>query len=316
MMREGGRPATTPAIRIANAPCSWGILEFGLEGQAAGYAQVLDEMRETGYAGTELGDWGFLPTEPTQLRREFEARDLELLGAFVPVALSDAEAHARGEAQAVRTAQLLAEVAGERPFIVLADDNGSNAIRTQYAGRIRPEHSLSQAQWQVFTEGANRIAARVRAQTNLRTVFHHHCAGFIETPAEVERLLALTAPQLLGLCFDTGHYRFGGGDPVVGLRQHADRIWHVHFKDHSPQVAARARAEGWDYFQSVRAGIFCELGQGDVPFAAVKAELERLGYAGWIVVEQDVLPGMGTPKESATRNRVFLSRLGFDNPGS
>jgi inosose dehydratase len=298
-------------IRVANAPCSWGVLEFELEGQTAGYAQVLDEMRETGYAGTELGDWGFMPTEPELLKRELDARGLTMLGAFVPVNLSNPEAHASGEAVAMRSGKLLAAVAGDRPFIVLADDNGKNPTRTQNAGRIRPEQGLSDAQWQVFAEGAHRIARAVRAQTGLRTVFHHHCAGFVETPAEVERLLALTDPQVLGLCFDTGHYRFGGGDPMTGLQKHSDRIWHVHFKDCQPRVATRSRAEGWDYFKSVREGIFCELGKGDVPFASVKAELERLGYDGWIVVEQDVLPGMGTPKDSAQRNRDSLRSIGL-----
>jgi inosose dehydratase len=306
------RPAA-PSPRIANAPCSWGVLEFELEGQAAGYAQVLDEMHAAGYAGTELGDWGFLPTEPARLRRELEARGLALLGAFVPVGLARVEAHAAGEAQALRTARLLAEVAGNRPFIILADDNGTVPLRARHAGRIQPDQGLSPQAWQVFAGGANRIAASVRAQTGLRTAFHHHCAGFVETPAEVQRLMGLTDPALVGLCFDTGHYRFGGGDPAAGLRQHAERIWHVHFKDHDPQVAARARAEGWDYFQAVRAGIFCELGKGDVPFAEVKSQLERMGYGGWIVVEQDVLPGMGTPRESAQRNRAFLRELGFNH---
>ena len=53
-------------IRVANAPCSWGALEFDLEGEAPGYVQVLDEIAETGYAGTELGDWGFMPTDPRE----------------------------------------------------------------------------------------------------------------------------------------------------------------------------------------------------------------------------------------------------------
>jgi inosose dehydratase len=302
------------AVRIANAPCSWGVLEFGLEGQAAGYQQVLDEMRAAGYAGTELGDWGFMPTDPGRLRDALEARGLALLGAFVPVALARAEAHTAGEAQALRTARLLAEAAGDEPFLVLADDNGTDPLRTQQAGRIRPDQGLSPKAWPVFADGAQRIAARVRDETGLRTVFHHHCAGFVETPAEVQRLMDLTDPALLGLCFDTGHYRFGGGDPLAGLRQHAGRIWHVHFKDHDPSVAERSLAAGWDYFQAVRAGIFCELGKGDVPFADVKAELDRMGYSGWIVVEQDVLPGMGTPKESAERNRRYLRGLGFDGP--
>jgi len=298
-------------LKIANAPCSWGVLEFSLEGQTAGYAQVLDEMRDTGYAGTELGDWGFMPTDPVQLKRELDARGLALLAAFVPANLSDRAAHAAGEDAAVRTARLLAGVAGTSPYIVLADDNGKNPVRTQNAGRITPEQGLSEEGWRIFAEGANRVARAVHAQTGLRTVFHHHCAGYVETPAEVEKLLALTEASVLGLCFDTGHYRFGGGDSLSGLKQHAGRIWHVHFKDCHPGVAGRSRAEGWDYFKSVREGIFCELGQGDVPFAVVKAELDRLGYDGWIVVEQDVLPGMGAPKESAQRNRDFLRSLGL-----
>src|SRR5690242_4901653 len=116
-------------IRIANAPCSWGALEFeGLAGEPIGYAQMLDELRETGYAGTELGDWGFMPTEPDALRAELDRRGLAMVGAFVPVALKNASAHAAGAATAVKTARLLAAVAerdGTPPLIVLADENGS-----------------------------------------------------------------------------------------------------------------------------------------------------------------------------------------------
>ena len=105
----------TPHIRIGNAPCSWGTLEFDeTAGERIGYAQMLDELRETGYAGTELGDWGFMPTEPAALRAELERRDLAMIGAFVPVALRDPGAHADGEARAVRTARLLAAVAEAR----------------------------------------------------------------------------------------------------------------------------------------------------------------------------------------------------------
>jgi inosose dehydratase len=298
-------------IKIANAPCSWGVLEFDLQGEAAGYAQVLNEMVETGYAGTELGDWGFMPTDPVQLRQEIHNRDLTLLGAFVPVMLKDPSAHAAGVEAAVRTARLLAGAEGNIPFIVLADDNGKIPERTQNAGRIKPEHGLSQAEWQIFAEGAQRVAEAVKKETGLRTVFHHHCAGYVETPAEIDTLLDLTDPGLLGLVIDTGHYRFGGGDPLALLKQRADRIWHVHFKDCHPEIAARSRDECWDYFTSVRNGIFCELGQGEVVFPEIKAELNKMGYNGWIVVEQDVLPGMGKPKESALRNRKYLASIGL-----
>ena len=243
-------------IKIANAPCSWGVLEFDLEGEPVGYAQVLDEMKATGYHGTELGDWGFMPTEANLLKEELQVRNLEMLGAFVPVDFSNPDAHAVGAEAAVRTAKLLAAV-GKAPFIVLADENGKNPIRTQNAGRIRPEQGLSDEQWAVFAAGLEHVARSVREATGLWCVFHHHCAGFVETPAEIEKLLALTEPELVGLCFDTGHYMFGGGDAVEGVRKHASRIRHFHFKDHEPSIAMQAHKNEWDYFTSVRNGIFC-----------------------------------------------------------
>jgi inosose dehydratase len=298
--------AAASGIQVANAPCSWGVLEFDHTAEPLGYAQVLDEMAAAGYAGTELGDWGFMPTEPARLRDELDQRGLCLLGAFVPVALEDRQAHGPGIEAALRTARLLAASSGERCFIVLAAENGADPVRTRIAGRVDAAQGLSKAQWAVFAEGAEALARAVRDETGLRTVFHHHGAGFVETPAETAALLDRTDPKLLGLCLDTGHWAFGGGDPVDALRTHRERIWHVHFKDYDASVA-----DYQDYFDAVRQGVFCELGKGDVAFSAVLAELEGSGYQDWIVVEQDVLPGMGTPLESAQRNRSFLASLGL-----
>lgn len=305
-------------IRIGNAPCSWGVLEFDLEGKAAGYAQVLDEMAELGYAGTELGDWGFMPTDPDVLAGELTRRRLTMLGAFVPVALKDPAAHEPGIVTALRVARLLRAVAdrtgGYLPFLVLADDNGKDPVRTRHAGRVTPEMGLTDAEWAVFAAGAEKVARAVYNETGLRTVFHHHCAGYVETPDEIARLLSLTDPTLVGLVFDTGHYAFGAGDCAAvadGLQRFAERIWYIHFKDCHPAVAARSRAEGWDYFESVRHGVFCELGQGCVDFPAVAAWLETRPDLTWGIVEQDVLPGMGTPKESARRNRKYLRSIGL-----
>ncbi len=300
-------------LRVGNAPCSWGTLEFeGAKGESIGFARMLDELAETGYTGTELGDWGYMPTDPERLRGELASRRLMMLGAFVPVALKEPAAHEPGIASAVRVARLLAAVAADpKPFLVLADNNGSIAERTQNAGRIRPAMGLSSSEWRVFADGANRVARAVAEQAGLRTVFHHHCAGYVETPDEIGRLLDLTDPDLLGLVFDTGHYAFGSQNaPVVeALNRFRDRIWYMHFKDLDPAVAEHSRAENWDYFESLRHGVFCELGRGTVDFPAVLRWLESTGYQGYVLVEQDVLPGTGAPRESARRNREYLRTI-------
>ncbi|MBF6611558.1 MAG: TIM barrel protein [Chloroflexi bacterium] len=304
-------------IRVANAPCSWGALEFeDMEGEQIAYPQMLDELRDTGYTGTELGDWGFMPTEPELLAQELDKRDLAMVAAFVPIAFKYPEAQAPGEVEALKVARLLASVAekGERarpPFLVLADDNGADPLRTKFAGRITPEMGLSLSEWATFTQGAERVARAVRDETGLLTVFHPHSAGYIETPGEIARFLEMTDSDLIGLAFDTGHYLYGTGTNdgervLQALDRFGARIRHMHFKDCQPEVAGRARTDGWDYFTAVRHGLFCELGRGVVPFKEVAAWLEAHNYHGWIVVEQDVLPGMGNPKVSAQRNRDYL----------
>ncbi|HLZ60612.1 MAG TPA: TIM barrel protein [Ktedonosporobacter sp.] len=353
------------AIRIANAPCSWGTLEFaGMSGERITYEQMLDELRDTGYVGSELGDWGFMPTEPVALKEELAKRSLTMVGAFVPVALKYEEEHGNGAEQALQVARLLAAVepplrgpevipvgrattlgsatesqeSDQRPFVILADANGTDPVRTRNAGRVTAEMGLNKQEWEIFARGAEHIARVVRDVTGLPTAFHHHCAGYVETPEEIARFLDLTDPALLGLVFDTGHYLYGtgprvvarptgmtsgprkGGDPTgrndglqieAGLDRFGERIWHVHFKDCQPEVANQARTEGWDYFAAVQHGVFCELGRGNVPFTTVAGWLRRRGYQGWIVVEQDVLPGMGSPKESAQRNRAYLKTIGL-----
>jgi len=300
------------SLRVGNAPCSWGTLEFDeAKGEQIPFNRMLDELAGAGYTGSELGDWGYMPTEPARLRAELDNRGLVMLGAFVPVALKHLSAHAAGIANAVKTARLLAAVAGKpAPYLVLADDNGSVPERTRLAGRIAPEAALSPQEWKVFAHGADELAHAVYEETGLRTVFHHHCAGYVETPDEIGTLLELTNPARLGLVFDTGHYCYGAGggdcDAAAALKRYGERVWYIHCKDCDPEVARRARAEEWDYFTALRHGVFCELGKGCVDFPALLQELAAREYDGYVLVEQDILPGMGTPKESARRNREYL----------
>jgi len=304
----------TKKLLVGNAPCSWGTLEFeSAKGEQVPWDRMLDELAAAGYTGTELGDWGYMPSDPAALRDALTARGLTMLGAFVPVALKYSSAHQHGVAEAVKTARLLAGVASSpAPFLVLADDNGSDPVRTKKAGRITEADGLSPVEWRTFAAGANLVARAVFEETGLRTVFHHHCGGYVETPIEIATLLQLTDPQRLGLVFDTGHYCYGAGrevDVAEGMKRLGDRVWYVHCKDCDPAVASQARKNEWDYFTALRHGVFCELGKGAVDFPAVLRLLAARGYDGYVLVEQDILPGMGSPRESAARNREYLRSI-------
>ncbi|TSA81806.1 TIM barrel protein [Deinococcus detaillensis] len=308
---------TEQKIHFGNAPCSWGTIEgFGAGVPAV---QMLDELVQAGYSGTELGDYGYLPTDLADLRAALTSRHLTMLGAYEGVYLRDPAAHAEGEARVLRVARQLAAVAdlGDpnwQPLVVLADEHSRDVARSGNAGRITADLSLDEEGWTHFAQGAERISRAVREQTGLRTVFHHHCGGYVETPAEIAEFLARTDPDLIGLVYDTGHalYGSGGSDPATVLdllNTHRKRIWYVHFKDMSAEVAAKARQIGMAYKDAVGAGVFCELGQGVVPFGAVLNALHASSYRGWVTVEQDVLPGMGEPLVSATANREYLRSL-------
>lgn len=306
-------------IRIGNAPCSWGTLEFGsVTGDRIRYGEMLDQLAAAGYTGTELGDWGFLPTEAERLAEALAARRLDLTGAYVGAPLEDKGRWADNMAVNLRTARQLAHVAARNrqdiaPFLVMALDNGTVPARIRNAGRITADLALDADQWRDLAWACNQIARIVNDETGIPVVFHHHAAGYVETPAELDRLADATDDGL-GLVFDTGHYALGAGraDTVLDAMQRlASRIAYVHFKDWSAAVARTVKARQLDYFAAVGEGIFCELGQGDVDFPAVRAWLLDQGYRGYVTVEQDVIPGLGTPYESARRSRAYLASIGF-----
>lgn len=297
-------------IKVANAPCSWGVIE-NTEGERKTYLDVINEMSAAGYVGTELGDWGFMPTDPKVLIPQLEERNLQMLGSWVSVRLYDAAYHQAGIDQAVKTAVLLAAVGGKDAFIIIGDDHSTIPLRHDKSGRITPDMILDEAGWGEYAAGAMAVAKAVKEATGLRSLIHHHGATYVETAAEIEKFLSLTDPDLIGMVFDTGHCMLGQGDPVAALKKHADRVKHVHFKDFDPSVVANADANGWGYQQMIGQGVFPELGQGAVDFAAVYSALQEIDYSGWIVVEQDVLPGMGSPAESAKRNRDYIKSIGL-----
>ncbi len=307
----GVAPGSRESIRVATAPISWGVCELDDWGLRLPWVTVLDQMAGAGYAGTELGPWGYLPTDPKDLERELGARGLALVGAFCPLTLHLAERAEEQVAEALRTATLLRDLGAE--VLVLADAGDDE--RRALAGQLPCEHvGLREPAWQRLAENAGRIAGRAR-ELGLETVFHPHAGSYVETAAEVEHLLAATARSQLGLCLDTGHLVWGGADPLDVVRRHGARVRHVHAKDVRADVLARARRAGLDFPTAVGAGLFAPLGAGLVDFPRLLDDLVRQGYRGWLVVEQDLRirserSGLA-PLRLARTSRAFLEqRLG------
>jgi inosose dehydratase len=148
-------------------------------------------------------------------------------------------------------------------------------------------------------------------RARLRTTFHHHTATYIEAHWEIERLLELTD---VGLCLDTGHLLLGRGEPITAIRDWASRINHVHLKDARLSRLEEIVAQAAPVQEIWRRQAFCALGDGDTDIAGVLDALGDIGYAGWLVVEQDVLPdpeNPGQPARDQRRNREYLRAHGL-----
>lgn len=293
-------------MKIGTAPISWGVCELPDWGVVLPYEGVLDEMADLGYAGTELGPWGYLPKDAAVLGKELRARDLALAGAFCPVTLHDPLRYDEQMASAMATCRLLADLGA--PVLVLAE--AGDADRERIAGRVRPgDPRFSQDQWKRFSEGANEIARRAK-EMGLITAFHPHAGTYVETPAETDELLRRTDASLVGLCLDTGHVFYGGGDPVALARNDPKRVWHVHLKDVSRERYERALAREMDFTAAVGEDVFVPVGQGAVDMKAVIGTLRDAGFDGWLIVEQDIRIASGSsrrPKDDARKSYAFIA---------
>jgi inosose dehydratase len=297
-------------IRVANAPISWGIMEHVELPADYPYTRVLDEIKAAGYSGTELGPYGFLPSNASALRRELELRSLKLCSAFVDIELGNAAAHADGLAFVARSARLISD-AGAR-LLILSDkvtpDRNATAGRRDEGNRL----SWNDSQWDAAKAAIREVITQCKT-VGLKVAFHHHAGSHVETPEEIDRLFSLFPADQLGLCLDTGHYVYCGGDTVAFLKKQVARVWCVHLKDLYETKAAEARAAKMNFHAAVRHGIFAPLGKGDIDFPKVVALLQEGQFDGWAVVEADVLPGgvgADAPLGNALAGRDYLRALG------
>jgi len=261
---------------------------------------ILDEIARVGYEGTQLG--GGFP-EGAELRDALHARGLRLAEVYVPIPATVDGPFADALDIADERLRLLRD--GEGEVLCLALD--SSPGRDESAGRASEPGTpvLTDAGWESLVEVIHAIADRTAA-SGTPVVFHPHGGTFIETPAEVERLVATTDPQRMGVCLDVGHYLVGGGDPVTAIRALGDRVTHVHLKDVDPAVLTRLQAGALGGLgHAIGERIFTELGGGILELDGVIAALAELDYAGWLIVEQDTT--WAPPSESAAIGRRVLA---------
>jgi len=258
--------------RTAGAPISWGVCEMPGWGVQLPAERVLAEMAQLGLRASELGSIGYLPTEADPLRSLLDSYGISLIGGFNALTLADDTRTDKVLAQAEASAALLA-AAGATEFVSCAVSSDEAWERIE----VTPQ------QWRHAWRMLERIG-EICAEHGLVQSYHPHVDSLVETADEILRVLESSPVRWV---LDTAHLRIGGLDPVGFAADHAERVQLVHLKDLVSPVAARLNAGELSFQAAVQEGMFAPLGMGDIDIAAVIGHLERSGFSGWYVIEQD-----------------------------
>lgn len=300
--------ALSERFHFACAPVSWGVQDDPGPAWEQPYERILDEILAAGYTGTELGPYGYFPTDAKVLGGSLKSRKMSMLSSFVPVPIADPQAKDKVIEQVRRVGELLSSLGAK--FLVLSDQQTPK--RRRIAGRVPVDgrESLTAGQWKLVGEVVAEVE-RAADSFGLGLVFHPHVATYVETPLEVERFFESVRSTRIGLCLDTGHCVYGGGDPADEARKYRPLLRYVHIKDIDPQTLGRARRDHLDFEQAVGAGIFSPIGEGCIDFEGFLGLLGKNEFSGWMVVEQDVIYGQTKipPVESMRNSLNYLKHV-------
>jgi inosose dehydratase len=286
-------------VRIGTAPDSWGVW-FPDDPQQVPWQRFLDEVALAGYHWIELGPYGYLPTDPEQLRDELGRRDLELSGGTVFTGFhKDDEQWGRAWEQALRVGELTTAL-GAQHIVVIPD-----LWRSDATGLALEPRTLTDEQWKKLAAGHDQLGKALLEQFGLHQQFHSHADSHVGTHAEVERLLAETDPAYTNLCLDTGHFAYYLGDTLKIIRDHPERIGYLHLKQVDPALRAATLKNDVPFATAVQQGIMVEppLGEPELPpVLELVADLDPDTFA---IVEQDMYPvsRFDAPLEIAIRTR-------------
>ena len=303
-------------VHVANAPISYGAFELtvGIDPNVPDGEHVLDEVRDAGYEGIDLGPVGYLG-QGAVLARRLEERGLGLAGAYLELPFPDGTRLAKVlpelDSMLDTFDAVVDKIPGPIPMPTIAD--AGSELRRAHPARAHVDRTVgySPDDWGAFGAGLREVVERCRAR-GYEPTFHHETGTYVEAPWEVEMVLDLSD---VGLCLDTGHLFISGGDPVAALRRWGYRINHVHVKDARRAVMDRI-IDGEKPTESIWSDeAFCRLGQGDVDVEGILRELRGLDFEGWVVVEQDIMPLTGErfaqAAEDQRANRRYLTERGF-----
>ncbi|MGA7029410.1 MAG: TIM barrel protein [Candidatus Acidiferrales bacterium] len=295
-------------ICFASAPVSWGVQDDPGPAWEQPYEQILGEIVSAGFTGAELGPFGYFPTDPGILSEALQRFGLTMLSSFVPVAITE-PSRVEKVIEHVRKVSALLSALGAR-LLVLADCQTPQ--RREITGRVPVDGSKSLAlgQWKQAAAVIRQVE-QAAADFGLHVVFHPHVATFVETPMEVERLFDALATTQVGLCLDTGHCVYGGGEPVEEARKYRSLLHYVHIKDIDAGVLGEARRQKLDFAQAIGAGVFSRIGNGCIDFDGFFRFLAESSYSGWAIVEQDVIYGetLVPPVESMRASLNYLKNV-------
>ena len=291
-------------VRIGINPLSWMNDDLPALGGETALETALAEGKEIGYEGFELGNK--FPKDGPGLKAKLDEFGLACVSGWYSGFL--AEDSVAAEIERCKTHMAKLQYNGVK-VVVYGECAGTiqGNISTPLAKRPR---FASDALWQGYADRLNAFGAHLQQTYGITLAYHHHMGAYVESPEDIDRLMALTDPAAVGLLYDTGHAYFGGAtQPDALLKKHVARVVHVHCKDVRPQVIAQARNDGWSFLSGVLNGTFTVPGDGVIDYDAILSTLHEAGYQGWLVVEAEQDPALAPSYAYAQKGYQTLRRI-------
>ena len=295
-------------VRIGVNPLSWMNDDLPSLGGETPLETALAEGKEIGYEGFELGNK--FPKDGPGLKAKLDAFGLACVSGWYSGELADDTNAGTVDAEIARCHAHMDKLRFNGvKVVVYGEVAGSVQGQIDTPVSQRPQFA-SEAAWQAYAERLDAFGAQLKSRYGITLAYHHHMGAYVESPADIDRLMALTDPAKVGLLFDTGHAYFGGAaDPNALLKRHVARVVHVHCKDVRPALIAKARNNGWSFLNGVIAGTFTVPGDGVIDYDAVLGTLHTAGYQGWLVVEAEQDPAVAPSYQYAKKGYQTLRRI-------